>query len=172
MWTASVRDNSKDTNILDAVSTTENEMEEDDWSIEMAQVSVMDLTSLCEVNSFPSINQQHMDQSNAFNESDFSDKSASSHRLEFVKVWERIEDDEFSDPADDSFVSNGSTLIGQSPRESLPKICSRNKCVEGTRKSGVLITFSQKKGGSLYKVCDVCRMHSNAKNPKTNAKVS
>jgi hypothetical protein len=58
LWTTCVRDIIIDTNILDTnrlcadtmdidlnyVSSAENEMEEDDWSIEMAQAPVMDLT--------------------------------------------------------------------------------------------------------------------------------
>ncbi len=144
MWTTSVRDNSKDTNILDAVSSTENEMEEDDWSIEMAQVSVMDLTSLCEVNSFPIINQQHMDQSNAFNsmskshldcgnESDFSDNSANaseqsqdepliSTRRRINAVIVEDSDDEMYDgyPLTDSrdlSLDSITTLVNRSPNQ-------------------------------------------------------
>jgi hypothetical protein len=77
---------------LNNVSSTENEMEEDDWLIEMAQNTVMDLSSKCDSNSFQIIKQQHMNQSNAFNsmskshldcgnESDFSDNSVTASEL-------------------------------------------------------------------------------------------
>jgi hypothetical protein len=68
-----------------------NEMEEDDWSIEMAQAPTMDLNSKCESNSFHFIQQQYMDQSSftsmpnshldCGNESDCSDNSVTASEL-------------------------------------------------------------------------------------------
>jgi hypothetical protein len=66
------------------------------------------------------------------------DESEYSDNEEFVENVERMELDENSGPESDegfvSFVSNGSTLVGQSPaRESVPKVCPVCKGVEGTR---------------------------------------
>jgi hypothetical protein len=76
---------------LNYVSSAENEMEEDDWSIEMAQAPVMDMNSKCDVNSFLLIQQQVMDQSSFTsmskshlddgNESDCSDNSVTASGL-------------------------------------------------------------------------------------------
>jgi hypothetical protein len=58
-----------DTNILDAnelcndAMDIDYEMEEDDWSNEMAQAPVVDLNSKCNVNSLHFIQQHHMEQS-------------------------------------------------------------------------------------------------------------
>ena len=109
------------------------------------------------------------------------DESEYSDDEEFVENVERIELDENSDPESDeggaevSFVSNGYTLVGQSPSsESVSKICSRCKGVEKTRKkSGVLVVFDlNPKTGKKYSECRGCKCYTNEiKNPKHNARV-
>lgn len=105
------------------------------------------------------------------------DESEYSGDEEFVENVERMELDENSDPESDevgaevSFVSNGTTLIAQSPsRDSEPKICSRNKCVEGTRKkSGEVVVFDvNPRNQKKYAKCRSCMKDSD----ETNAKVS
>jgi hypothetical protein len=107
----------------------------------------------------------------------------SSECSEFIEDGERMEEDEISDSeycgAEVSFVSNGSTLIAQSPaRDSLPKICSRCKGVERTRKKGGVVVFDlNPKTGNTYAHCRSCKAYvneiSNPKNnPKNNLKVS
>jgi hypothetical protein len=54
-----------------------------------------------------------------------------------------------------------------------PLTCTRNKCVEGNLKNGVVVSFSVKpNGNSYYKECDECRKLTGEKNPKTNTKVT
>jgi hypothetical protein len=108
-----------------------------------------------------------------------TDSYDSSNRSEFIEDWERIDDDESSDPedcgADESYVSNGSTLVGQSPSsESVSKICSRCKGgVKTRKKSGVLVVFDlNPKTGKKYSECRGCKLYTNEiKNPKNNRKV-
>ena len=50
-----------------------------------------------------------------------------------------------------------------------PRICSRNKCVEGKLKNGSTVTFNKtKKNGECYKECDQCKDHTDVKNPLVN----
>jgi hypothetical protein len=103
------------------------------------------------------------------------DESEYSGDEEFVENVERMELDENSDPESDeggaevSFVSNGTTLIAQSPsRDSEPNICSRNKCVEGTLKNGALVVFDvNPKTGNKYAKCRKCKAYADELgNPK------
>jgi hypothetical protein len=109
-----------------------------------------------------------------------TDSYDSSTRSEFIEDWERMDDDESSDPeecgADESNVSNGSTLVGQSPSsESVLKRCSRCRCIEGSRKkSGVLVEFDlNSKTGKMYSSCQRCKAYADEiGNPRTNTKVN
>jgi hypothetical protein len=68
-------------------------------------------------------------------------------------------------------VSNGSTLIAQSPaRESVLKRCSRCKCVEGTRKqSGVVVVFDvNPRNRKRYAKCRSCMKDSDERNAKVS----
>ena len=106
------------------------------------------------------------------------DESQYSDDEEFVENVERMELAENSDPekcaAEVSFVSNGSTLIAQSPaQKKVPKKCSRCRYVEGTRKSGVLVEFDiNLKTGKKYASCRSCKAWDDTHNPKKNLKVS
>jgi len=55
-----------------------------------------------------------------------------------------------------------------------PRICSRNRCVEGKPKNGVVVTFNLRKGkdakGGPYLECDLCKAHTTSKNPASNKK--
>jgi hypothetical protein len=105
------------------------------------------------------------------NSMDVDDSNADSYDasdcIKFVQNVERMDLDENSDPEQDdggvetSFVSNGSTLIGQSPsRDSAPKICSKNKCVEGTLKNGALVVFDvNSTTGNKYACCRKCKAY-------------
>jgi hypothetical protein len=107
----------------------------------------------------------------------------SSECSEFIEDGERMEEDEISDSeycgVDVSFVSNGSTLVAQSPaQKKVPKKCSRCRYVEGTRKSGVLVELDiNLKTGKKYACCRSCKAwndttHNPKNNPKNNLKVS
>jgi hypothetical protein len=104
---------------------------------------------------------------------DDSDTDDASHCRKFIQNVERMDLDENSDPdrcgADVSYVSNGSTLIAQSPAgESVLKRCSRHKCVEGTvKKSGVLVVFDvNPKTGNKYAKCRSCMKDGDESNSK------
>ena len=109
------------------------------------------------------------------------DESEYSDDEEFIEDWERMELDENSDPESDeggaevSFVSNGTTLIAQSPtRTSVTKRCSRCRSFEGARRSGVLVKFDvNPRSGKKYSECRGCKVYKKEiSNPKTNLKVS
>jgi hypothetical protein len=103
------------------------------------------------------------------------DESEYSDDEEFVENVERMELDENFDSeycgVDVSFVSNGSTLIAQSPAR---HSCSKNKCVEGTVKNGVKVVFDVNPTTcKKYALCRSCRAYVNGiGNPKFNLKVS
>jgi hypothetical protein len=99
----------------------------------------------------------------------------SSECSEFIEDGERMEEDENSDPesheggAEVSFVSNGTTLIAQSPtRTSVTKRCSRCQYFEGARKSGEVVVFNvNPRNQKKYAKCRSCMKN----NDETNAKV-
>jgi hypothetical protein len=89
--------------------------------------------------------------------------------LKMWKEWIRLK---FLTP----IVSNGSTLIGQSPaRESAAKVCPVCKGVEGMRKkSGVFVEFDvNPKNGKKYAQFQKCKAYNDEiKNARKNGKVS
>jgi hypothetical protein len=97
------------------------------------------------------------------------DESEYSDDEEFIEDWER------KGGAEVSFVSNGTTLIAQSPtRTSVTKRCSRCRYFEGARRSGVLVEFDvNPRSGKKYSECRGCKVYKKEiSNPKSNLKVS